>query len=120
MLHILPGKEKKTEEESYKEGSSFKNKKAAKTKAQSGRYVYYMKDVHLYVLHKRFTDVITDFKYSLKILRYKSLNKMICDSKSTRFLVVVCWSVTLRMSTCSGSRVELFYPQQSIVVKFQA
>lgn len=37
MLHILPGKEKKVEEETHKEGSSFKNKKAAKTKAQSGR-----------------------------------------------------------------------------------
>ncbi|XP_030847248.1 probable RNA-binding protein 19 [Strongylocentrotus purpuratus] len=36
MLHILPGKEKKVEEETHKEGSSFKNKKAAKTKAQSG------------------------------------------------------------------------------------
>ncbi|XP_071504479.1 probable RNA-binding protein 19 [Diadema antillarum] len=35
MLHILPGKEKKVEEETHREGSSFKNKKAAKTKAQS-------------------------------------------------------------------------------------
>ena len=44
MLHVLPGKEKKTEEESFKEGSSFKNKKASKTKAQSGRYAYYIKN----------------------------------------------------------------------------
>ena len=38
LLHILPGKEQKSEEESAGgEGSSYKNKKAAKDKAMSSR-----------------------------------------------------------------------------------
>ena len=81
LLHILPGKEKKSEEDTAGgEGSSYKNKKKAKDKAMSSRYIYQLFDWALW----RHYDIKLTWgcvgRYQPIFSHSKFWNGTICDS----------------------------------------